>query len=63
MISIVYLAQSTRVFTVALALVQAILDLEPSTMIEYKHFSTSMEDMSTYRHAKPYVFAAAQAAN
>jgi translation initiation factor 4E len=40
---------------------KAILDLEPSTMIEYKHFHSSMEDMSTYRHAKPYVFAAAQA--
>ncbi|KAG5179292.1 putative eukaryotic initiation factor 4E [Tribonema minus] len=42
---------------------KAILDLEPSTMIEYKHFASSMEDMSTYRHAKPYVFAAAQAVN
>mmetsp|Transcript_3011 Transcript_3011/g.4570 ORF Transcript_3011/g.4570 Transcript_3011/m.4570 type:complete len:207 (-) Transcript_3011:73-693(-) len=40
-----------------------VLDLEPQTMIEYKHFKTSIEDMSTYRHAKPYVFAASQGVN
>jgi len=34
-----------------------ILELEPSTMIEYKHHSSSMQDMSTFRNAKCYVFA------
>ena len=34
-----------------------ILDLEPSTVIEYKHHAESMTDMSTFRNAKPYVFA------
>lgn len=37
-----------------------ILDLEPSTMIEYKHHFKSMEDMSTFRNAKGYVFTPAQ---
>lgn len=36
-----------------------ILDLEPSTMIEYKHHAESMQDLSTFRNAKAYVFAAA----
>ncbi|KAJ1430396.1 eukaryotic initiation factor 4E putative [Ochromonadaceae sp. CCMP2298] len=35
-----------------------ILDLEPQTIIEYKHHSESMQDMSTFRNAKAYVFAA-----
>ena len=30
---------------------KAILDLEPSCLIEYKHFHTSIADMSTYRYA------------
>ena len=34
-----------------------ILGLEPSTLIEYKHHSSSMQDMSTFRNAKGYVFA------
>jgi translation initiation factor 4E len=38
-----------------------ILDLEPSTIIEYKHHSESMQDKSTFRNAKAYVFAAAEA--
>ena len=29
-----------------------ILDLEPSTMIEYKHHESSMRDMSSFRNAK-----------
>ncbi|CAE7815298.1 NCBP [Symbiodinium microadriaticum] len=29
-----------------------ILDLEPSTMIEYKHHASSMRDMSSFRNAK-----------
>ena len=37
-----------------------ILDLEPSTIIEYKHHSESMHDLSTFRNAKPYVFAASE---
>eukprot|EP01038_Epipyxis_sp_PR26KG_P015142 gene15142-20394_t len=37
-----------------------ILDLEPSTIIEYKHHSDSLQDMSTFRNAKAYVFAAAE---
>lgn len=36
-----------------------ILDLEPATIIEYKNHSESMQDRSTFRNAKPYVFAAA----
>lgn len=35
-----------------------ILDLEPSTIIEYKSHAVSMQDMSTFRNAKAYVFAA-----
>lgn len=35
-----------------------VLDLEPSTVIEYKHHAESMQDMSTFRNAKAYVFAA-----
>ena len=38
-----------------------ILDLEPATIIEYKHHAESMQDMSTFRNAKAYVFAAAAA--
>jgi translation initiation factor 4E len=34
-----------------------ILDLEPSTVIEYKHHAESMGDGSTFRNAKAYVFA------
>jgi translation initiation factor 4E len=37
-----------------------ILDLEPATIIEYKHHAESMQDKSTFRNAKPYVFAAAE---
>jgi translation initiation factor 4E len=33
-----------------------ILDLEPSTVIEYKHNANSMVDHSSFKHAKPYVF-------
>jgi len=35
-----------------------ILELEPSTVIEYKHHAQSMVDCSTFRNAKAYVFAA-----
>lgn len=35
-----------------------ILDLEASTVIEYKHHAESMQDLSTFRNAKAYVFAA-----
>lgn len=35
-----------------------ILDLEASTVIEYKHHAESMQDFSTFRNAKAYVFAA-----
>jgi hypothetical protein len=34
-----------------------ILDLEASTVIEYKHHAVSMQDLSTFRNAKAYVFA------
>ncbi len=34
-----------------------ILDLDPSTMIEYKFHAHSMADMSTFRNAKGYIFA------
>ena len=34
-----------------------ILELEPSTVIEYKHHAVSMQDCSTFRNAKAYVFA------
>ena len=33
-----------------------ILDLEPNTVIEYKYHAESMQDMSTFRNAKAYVF-------
>lgn len=33
-----------------------ILELEPSTLIEYKHHSSSIKDMSSFRNAKGYVF-------
>lgn len=36
-----------------------ILDLEPSTIIEYKYHEQSMQDLSTFKNAKAYVFAAA----
>lgn len=39
-----------------------ILDLEPSCLIEYKHFHSSIADMSTYRSAKAYVFTPAAGA-
>ena len=35
-----------------------VLDLEPSTVIEYKAHSESMQDLSTFRNTKAYVFAA-----
>ncbi|CAM9288100.1 unnamed protein product, partial [Phaeothamnion confervicola] len=35
-----------------------VLDLEPSTMVEYKFHKSSIKDMSTFRNAKQYVFAA-----
>jgi len=35
-----------------------ILNLDPSTQVAYKHFSTSIKDGSTYHNAKSYVFAA-----
>ena len=34
-----------------------VLELEPSTVIEYKHHAVSMQDCSTFRNAKAYVFA------
>lgn len=36
-----------------------ILNLDSNTLIEYKFHAKSLEDMSTFRNAKPYVFAAA----
>ena len=33
-----------------------ILNLDDSTQVEYKHFSMSIVDGSTYRNAKAYVF-------
>ena len=33
-----------------------VLELEPSTVIEYKHNSNSMLDNSSFKNAKPYVF-------
>jgi translation initiation factor 4E len=38
-----------------------ILDLEPSTVIEYKAHADSMRDLSSFRGAKPFVYAAAVA--
>lgn len=40
-----------------------ILDLEPSTIVEYKYHAESMNDKSTFRNAKPYVFAAADSSS
>eukprot|EP00752_Nemacystus_decipiens_P003768 g3469.t1 len=37
-----------------------VLDLEPSTLIEYKHHQIAMQDMSTFRNAKAYVFSQSQ---
>lgn len=37
-----------------------VLDLESSTVIEYKHHAISMQDMSTFRNAKAYVFAGSE---
>ena len=39
--------------------VKSILDLEASTVLEYKDFASSMRDMSSFRNAKAYVFAPA----
>lgn len=36
---------------------KSILDLEASTVLEYKDFASSMKDMSSFRNAKAYVFA------
>lgn len=36
---------------------KTILDLEASTVLEYKDFASSMKDMSSFRNAKAYVFA------
>lgn len=36
---------------------KSILELEPSTVLEYKDFASSMKDMSSFRNAKAYVFA------
>ena len=33
-----------------------ILDLESDTVIEYKYHAESMQDMSTFRNARAYVF-------
>lgn len=35
-----------------------ILNLDESTQVEYKHFSSAMRDGSSFRNAKPYVYAA-----
>ncbi|CAM9408871.1 unnamed protein product [Ascophyllum nodosum] len=35
-----------------------VLDLEPSTLIEYKHHQVAIQDHSTFRNAQPYVFTA-----
>mmetsp|Transcript_2400 Transcript_2400/g.3384 ORF Transcript_2400/g.3384 Transcript_2400/m.3384 type:complete len:264 (-) Transcript_2400:556-1347(-) len=39
---------------------KTILGLEENTMIEYKTFKASLQDMSSFRNAKPYVFAVQQ---
>jgi translation initiation factor 4E len=36
-----------------------ILMLDSNTLVEYKFHANSIRDMSTFRNAKPYVFAAA----
>ena len=38
-----------------------VLDLEPTTVIEYKAHAESMQDLSTFRNTKAYVFAAQNA--
>lgn len=43
--------------------IKQVLDLEPSTVIEYKHHAESMQDLSTFRNAKAYVFAASEASS
>ena len=35
-----------------------VLNLEPSTVIEYKAHADSLNDLSTFRNTKAYVFAA-----
>jgi translation initiation factor 4E len=40
-----------------------ILNLDESTQIEYKYFSHSLRDGSTFRNAKAYVYAATHSAN
>ena len=35
-----------------------ILNLDPSTAVEYKHFSRALQDGSSFRNAKTYVYAA-----
>jgi len=39
-----------------------ILNLDDSTQLEYKHFSSALRDGSTFRNAKPYVYAASMPA-
>jgi len=39
-----------------------ILDLEPSCVVEYKENAKSMQDLSSFKNAKAYVFAAAAGA-
>lgn len=36
---------------------KAVLQLDPSTVIEYKAFSRSLKDGSTFHNAQPFVFA------
>jgi len=43
--------------TISREKLKTILGLEENTMIEYKTFKASLQDMSSYRNAKPYVFA------
>jgi hypothetical protein len=38
-----------------------ILNLDATTQVEYKHFSSSLMDGSTFRNAKAYVYAASSA--
>ena len=40
------------------AKLKEILDLEPSTVIEYKAHADSLNDLSTFRNTRAYVFAA-----
>jgi len=39
-----------------------VLSLEDSAVVEYKDNSSSMKDQSTFRNAKPYIYAATAAA-